>query len=451
MSSPNITRRDLIKGAVTGAASMALLNDQPLSSAALRTQPKRPNLLFIHTDQQHFKALSGLGNHDLLTPNMDRLMKRGVTFSQSYSANPVCCPARSCWYTGRPATEHGMFTNNTTLKQDIPDMGQWFRANGYESFYSGKWHVPGRNPNASFNCLTADPSGQGQHQDSLVALSAQGFLRSYTGDKPFFLSLGFLQPHDCCYWGFTHASDPGKLPFPITERDLPKLPANYASTQPEAKVAQAHLKSVRNLTKDWSDLHWRLYMHDYYRMIEEVDAELGRVLDALDDSKFASSTVVVFTADHGDGLARRKLLQKWWLYDEAVRVPMVISAPDSSRGRMDRSHVVSGLDVAPTLCDYADIPHMPKARGRSLKPLVEGRPRQWREFVVSDANVTGRMVRTSEYKLITYKNDPVVQLFDMRSDPWEVHNLAGDAKHASTVVALTKGLAEYEDQLEPAG
>lgn len=432
MSDPGIIRSDFVK------------------AAPVQSKSRRPNLLFIHTDQQHFQALSGLGCKELHTPNMDKLMKRGVTFTNSYSANPVCCPERSCWYTGRASSENGMLTNNHKLNPDIPDLGQWFRENGYESFYSGKWHIPGRNPNASFNCLTADPSGQGQHQDSVVARSAQGFLRNYNGDKPFFLSLGFLQPHDCCYWSFTHAADPGKLPFPITERDLPELPKNYASTQLEAKVAAAHLQGIHNATKGWSDLHWRLYMHDYYRMVEEVDAELGRVLEALDDSKFASNTLIVFTADHGDGLARRKLIQKWWLYDEAVRVPMIISAPGSSEARIDRSHVVSGLDVAPTLCEYAGIPIIPKARGRSLKPLVEGRPRQWREFVVSDANITGRMVRTPEYKLITYKNDPVVQLFDMRSDPWEMHNIAREAKHADTVAALQRGLAEYEGRLEPA-
>ncbi|MHB1461793.1 MAG: sulfatase-like hydrolase/transferase [Armatimonadota bacterium] len=451
MSKSGLTRRDFIKGAAVGTAAYALTQNQPSTSAAARAKSNRPNLIFMHTDQQHFQAISGLGCRELHTPNMDRLMKRGVTFADSYSANPVCCPERACWYTGRCSSENGMLSNNHTLNPDLPDLGQWFSANGYECFYSGKWHIPGRNPNTSFNCLTANTSGQGQHQDPIVAQTAQSLLQSYSGDKPFFLSLGFLQPHDCCYWAFTHKAVPDQLPFPLTDRDLPKLPKNYAHTQRQPKVVDAHFKGISNMTRGWTDMQWRLYMHDYYRMVEEVDAEIGRVLDALEDSKFASNTVVVFTADHGDGLARRKLLQKWWLYDEAVRVPMIISAPGSSEARMDRSHVVSGLDVAPTLCDYAGIPCIPKARGRSLKPLVEGHPTEWREFVVSDANITGRMVRTPEYKFIAYKDDPVVQLFDMRRDPWEMTNLADEAKHADTVASLQRALKDWESHLEVTG
>ncbi len=406
------------------------------------------NLIFMHTDQQHFQALSAFGCKSLHTPHMDTLAKRGVSFSLAYSANPVCCPARACWYTGRGASENGMLSNNHTLKPQIPDMGQWFSRHGYDCFYSGKWHVPGRNPNLSFNCITANPSGQGQHQDSLVAQSAQAFLQQYEGDKPFFLSLGFLQPHDCCYWVFTHHDAMGDLPVGIKPRDLPALPANFRHRQPEPKVVEQQFKGLYNDKRAWTELHWRLYLHDYYRMVEEVDAEIGRVLDALQASRYARNTVVVFMADHGDGLARRGLTSKWWLHDEAVRVPLVISAPNGAKARVDHEHVVSGLDIAPTLCDYAGIPSMPKARGRSLRPLVEQRSGEWREFVVSEAGITGRMLRTSEYKLIAYKNDPVVQLYDMRSDPWEMSNLAGNSKNTDTLRALQTRLADWEAHLE---
>jgi len=394
--------------------------------------------------------MSGLGCRHLRTPNMDRLIRRGITFSQSYSANPVCCPARACWYTGRTASENGVLSNGYRLVPDMPDLGQWFRARGYEAFYSGKWHIPGRDPSASFNALTANPSGQGEHCDPTVSRSAQAFLRNYQGDKPFFLSLGFLQPHDCCYWVFAHRADIGALPYPSIEKQLPPLPANFDYDVEEPEALKKHLQNLRKQTGMWSKLHWRYYLWSYYRHVEMVDAEIGRVLDALEDSKFASNTFIVFTGDHGDGLARRRLTSKWFLYDEAARVPMVICPPGGlDRGKVDESHVVSGLDIAPTLCDFAGMEPPPKCRGRSLRPLVEGRSVEWREFVVSEANITGRMLRTPEYKLVAYKGDPIVQLFDMGKDPWEKHNMAGEARHADTLADLKKRLENWESRLEP--
>ena len=180
-----------------------------------------------------------------------------------------------------------------------------------------------------------------------------------------------------------------------------------------------------------------------------MDAEIGRVLDALEDSKFASNTLIVFTADHGDGLARRKLVQKWFLYDEAVRVPLVICPPGDNNRRLDATHVVSGLDIAPTLCDFAGVEAPPRCRGRSLRKLVEGRDSEQREFVVSESNITGRMVRTPEYKLVTYKDDPVDLLFDMKRDPWEMRNLAGEARYADTVANIKELLQDWESRLVP--
>jgi arylsulfatase A-like enzyme len=447
-----MTRRQFIQRTALGAAGVVLLRDAARSAdgpALARRQP--PNLLFMNADQQHFQAMSGLGCEHVHTPNMDRLLARGVAFSQSYSANPVCCPARACWYTGRPASENGMLSNAHQLAEGIPDLGQWFRDRGYEPFYSGKWHVPGRDPHASFTCLTANPSGQGEHCDPVVSRSAQAFLRNYRGDKPFFLSLGFLQPHDCCYWVFAHRDDIGALPYPAIKDDLPPLPGNFECDLEEPPTLLKHLTNIRRANGNWSPLHWRYYLWSYYRHVEMVDAEIGRVLDALEDSRFARDTLIILTADHGDGLARRKLVSKWFPYDEAARVPLVVCPPGAEDGgAIDRSHVVSGLDIAPTLCDFAGIEPPPSVRGRSLRPLVEGRHAEWREFVVSESNITGRLVRTPEWKLITYAGETPDLLFDMRQDPWEKQNLAGEPQHADTVADLKARLGDWEKRLEPA-
>ena len=177
---------------------------------------------------------------------------------------------------------------------------------------------------------------------------------------------------------------------------------------------------------------------------------MGRVLDALEDSGLAENTVIFFTADHGDGMGCHKTVQKMFLYDEAAAVPFVVSWPGQvAEGVQDGTHLVSGLDLAPTLCDFGGIEAPPKARGRSLRPLLEQKPTEWREFLVSESNIRGRMVRTPEYKLITYKDDPTEQLFDMKADPWETRNLVGDARHADVMADLKKRLSEWESKLEP--
>ena len=451
-NSNRLTRREFIKGAVTGAAGVALLGTKAFADAALQANKEKLNLLFIHTDQQHFEALSGLGNRFLRTPNMDRLLARGVSFSQSYSADPVCCPARACWYTGRAASENAMLSNDHRLLQSMPDLGQWFGARGYAPFYTGKWHIPGRDPASGFNVITDTPSGIGELTDPIVSRSAQAFLSSYSGDKPFFLSVSLLQPHDCCYWVFARHEDLTKLPYPSLERKLPRLPKNHNYDVEEPPTLKRMLDGLRKWTSLWSDLQWRYYIWSYYRHVEMVDAELGRIIDALDDSEFSSNTAIVFTSDHGDGLGRRKLVQKWFAYDESSRVPLIICPPGArDGGRRDTSHLVSGLDMAPTLCDYAGIEAPPHQRGRSIRPLVEGKAGDWREFVVSEMHITGRMVRTPEYKFVAYKGEDVYQLFDMRSDPWEMSNLAAEAKYASLVTDLKKRLDDWESRLIVAG
>jgi arylsulfatase A-like enzyme len=180
-----------------------------------------------------------------------------------------------------------------------------------------------------------------------------------------------------------------------------------------------------------------------------VDAEIGRILDALEDSEHSADTVVVFTSDHGEGRARHQMVTKGYLYDEAAKVPLVVSWPgEIGEGRRDQKHLVSGLDFAPTVCDYAGIAPPPKFRGRSLRPLLEGQNVAWREFVVASSAITGRMVRTADYKYIAYSDDPTDQLFDMKDDPWETKNLAGEAEHASIVADHRKLLAEYEAPFE---
>jgi choline-sulfatase len=146
------------------------------------------------------------------------------------------------------------------------------------------------------------------------------------------------------------------------------------------------------------------------------------------------------------------MVGKSFLYDEAAKVPLLLGWPGQlPEGARDTAHLTSGADVVPTVCDYAGVPAPSHMRGRSLRPLLEGDSGPWRDFVVAETSVTGRMVRTRNYKYIAYKDDPVDQLFDMQSDPWETRNLASDPAHAGSVREHRRLLAEWEDSLDLPG
>jgi choline-sulfatase len=200
--------------------------------------------------------------------------------------------------------------------------------------------------------------------------------------------------------------------------------------------------------KKFSDEQWRYYLYVYYRLVEMLDANIGRILDALEASGQAGNTVVMLTADHGEGAGRHGHVQKWTPYEESVKVPLIFSYPRGIQsGVKDDVHLVSGLDLVSTMCDFAGIPAPPKARGRSLRALLEGKQVMWREFVAAEMQRVGRMIRTGRYKYVRYENDPVEQLFDMKADPWETRNLADEARYAAEVAAHRRLLDQWEASL----
>jgi len=249
-----------------------------------------------------------------------------------------------------------------------------------------------------------------------------------------------------------HKRAPDELPYPQIAGDLPPLPDNFQFDPLEPAAVASQRKSQRT---DWSEMQWRYYIWSYYRMVEEVDAEVGRVLEALEDSGLADNTIVIFTSDHGEGRGRHQMIVKNYLYEEALKVPLVFSCPGRiSEGVRDSSHLVSGVDVMATVCDFAGVKPPPRVTGGDLRPLLEGRTAEWRQFAMAEVKLTspkpGRAIRTPDYKYIVYHGDPVEQLFDMRNDPGETKNLAGEAAHASALEEHRALLREQWSRLAPA-
>ena len=434
-------RREFLKA----GAGIALAAAARKAPAQLTKRP--PNLLFMHVDQLHADIISGYGCQHVQTPNIDRLASEGMSFSQCYVQNSVCCPSRACWYTGRAACEHGVVINEWPIRADLPDLGTHFTDGGWESVYAGKWHIPARRVTDSFRVMHFG-HGVGEHGDGWTSRAGQAFLHQYDGDKPFFLNLGFLQPHDCCYWVFEETGTHETLPYPQLAGEYPGLPANHPFDEAtEPKLIQQR-RGPNSPCKQWTAEQWRYYVWAYSRMVEMADTEVGRVLDALDDSGHAEDTMVVFTSDHGDGLGRHGMVSKMFLYDEAARVPTIIRWPGQIEAGSSDDRLVGSLDLTSTLCDYAGLQQLPQTRGRTLRPLLEQQNVEWRDVLITEAQRTGRMVRTPEWKLIRYEDDPNIQLFDMQRDAGEMNNLASQGRHGEVVEQLTGELKRWEYGLE---
>lgn len=441
------SRRQFVSQAAAALAATAIA---PTGRSAPRAE-RRPNLLLIICDQMNLDAVSYLGNCNLHTPNLDRLAREGVVFIESHSTNPVCSPARSSLLTGRMPVETGVIRNDLAVREDIPNLGEWLREQaGYETAYCGKWHLPQGYPPPDVAGFRVLPSGGGQGalDDAWVSRTCEAYLRNQAArrHKPFLLVASFLQPHDICYWML--APDtlvPPQLPFSELEDKLPPLPPNHKSFPegpPQVGTGFAGFDT---------DMRWRYYLYCYYRMVEMLDADVGRLLDALDNTGLSDSTVVIFTSDHGEGAGRHGNVQKWHPYEESVKVPMICRCPSRiQHGVIDRTHLVSGLDVVPTLCDYAGIGPPANVRGLSLRPLLEGRPIGWRDYLVCEWREEGRIVRTAQYKFISYGSEPKVQLFDMRQDPWEMTNLAGDTRFTGIIEQHRKLLEAWNGTMDVA-
>ncbi|NND32423.1 MAG: sulfatase-like hydrolase/transferase [Saprospiraceae bacterium] len=458
---------------------------------------KPPNVLLIFTDQQHVNMMSAAGNPYLQTPNMDRLAARGVLFRQSYCTSPVCGPARSSIITGRMPHETGVEWNGDSIRQGIKNAGEIFRAAGYETIWGGKWHLPESYPLSEgsrqktirgFDLLPFASNGErwmlGSETDPPLTEAVVDYLSQDDREKPFFLAVSYHNPHDICfyarkdgwvseedslleirYYDFEYklpdivATHPGKL------EDLPPLPVNHPVDDNEPAFLSDKRKKHKEYglethlaNEEFGDLEWQGYLNAYHKLTEMVDYEIGQVLDALEGSGLDDNTIIIFTSDHGDGAAAHKWSAKLSLYQESATVPLIISWPGKiPQGRIDEDHLVSQIDILPTLCEYAGIDQDHEFTGKSLDPILSDPESSWRDYLVveladfkPDQSRKGRMVRTDQFKYNVFSSgDRNEQLFDLKNDPGETRNLAYDPDYLPFLkqhrILLRRWMSDTED------
>jgi choline-sulfatase len=461
-------RREFITATAASAVGLMLGRKAP---ARDKLQP--PNILFIMTDQQHAGMMSCTGNKWLKTPAMDRLAASGTRFERAFASNPVCVPCRFSLQTGLMPSAIGMSHNGDSGKAAVTEkmvrqsLGRLFRDAGYETVYGGKVHLPRKMKDVEklgYRNLTNN------RRQGLGDACAE-FLKG-RHEKPFLLFASFINPHDICYMAINDFNRTQQKP-PIdnedsriceavldqarktgdisafVEKNCSPLPANHAVPEDEPECIMAKYINPRPFQaytrEKWTQDQWRLHRWAYCRLTEMVDKEIGIVLDALKEAGLEGNTLIVFTSDHGDMDSAHKLEHKQVLYEESVRVPFIMSyAGRIPTSVINNTHLVSnGLDLLPTLCDYAGIKIPEGLPGRSLRPLAEGKEVEWRDFVVAESHYS-RMVRTKRFKYCIYDSGHHrEQLIDMINDPGEMKNLAEEENYKDVLEKHQRLLHEW--------
>lgn len=469
-------------------------------------QPKRPNILFICTDQQRYDALGCYGNSHIQTPTIDGLAQDGVLFEQCYVQNPVCAPSRASLLTGQYPRTHGLWGNGVPLPEHQPLFSRSMADGGYDCGMIGKMHLsacfgsrtePRYDDGFSFYKWAHGPShtspenqyhrwleqkfpelyaeavsGGDRHRHLAVAFDKLPTEAHYTRwaseqaceflqaerdtSKPFFLWVNFFDPHHpfVAPQEYLDRYDPATLPDPIGvpgELDSKPEIQRLASAESYAGHAAGYASHSADEIKE--------IIAAYYAMVSLVDDETKRILDALNALGLDDDTLVVFTSDHGEMLGDHQLLLKGpMLYETAVRVPMILRWPNQLPAGERRTELVQLIDLCPTFLEIAGQPPLPANQGISLLSLARGDEnagtRGWAlcEYRNSghayDPPVHMTMLRHGDHKLIVQHGPPATsrsrtgELYNLGVDPQELRNLWDDSASAAVRIELERLLLD---------
>lgn len=438
----------------------------PSGASLAGEKPAPPNVLVLLADDWRHDTLGCAGNPVVQTPHLDRLAVEGYRFTRACVTTSICGVSRASLLTGQWMSRHGCraFTAfDTPWAETYPGL---LRANGYWVGHVGKWHN-GAFPKEHFDFGRAyagthwlrGPDGQPIHVTRKNEADALDFLRGRPKDKPFCLTLAFFA---------THAEDKNPkqyLPQPESValyQDV-TIPVPKTATQEHFQRLPPFLGNEQNEgRRRW---RWRFdtpekyqeYMKNYYRLATEVDAACGRVLEELRRQGVLDQTLVVFTTDNGYFHGEHGLADKWYPYEESIRVPFVVRdprLPAARRGRIGDDFVLN-VDLAPTLLGAAGVAAPVRMQGRDVAPLylAEQKPAWRAEFFYEHATIRSRdfipaseaLVR-KDFKYLLWPEFKHEELFDLKADPREERNRAGDPAYAATLAALRTRFAELKTQ-----
>lgn len=459
-----------------------------LATTTLQITASEPlNVLFISVDDMNCD-LGAYGDPSVKTPNLDRLCKIGVRFDAAYCQQPLCGPSRASLMTGLRPDTLNMHTLKHELREKNPDvvtLGQLFRQQGYFSARSGKIYHYGnpsmigtdgnddpltwdakdnpigidrsqqekitrygagqeKNKNLGISMAWWDPiSEDTDHTDGKVASRVIKWIKEKK-DEPFFLAAGFFNPH---------------CPYVAPRKYFDLYPMDKITIQ-DLDSAKRDLLDVPEMAIQRDSRNWPFYFKDvtidearkckqaYYATISFVDAQVGRLLDALEENQLLKKTVIVFWSDHGYFLGEKGLWYKRKAFERSARMPLIIAAPGFSKNRVS-AKPVELLDLFPTLADLCGLEAPNNLEGQSLRPLLT-KPSSdaWKKPAVTQIwhskKAWGYSIRTERYRYTEWMEGTAGrELYDHQEDPEEIHNLADSASSQEQIQRLSAMLKPY--------
>lgn len=451
------------------------------------------NILLLLADDQRFDMIGSIGNTAVRTPNLDKLVSNGTTFTQCHipggTVGAVCMPSRAMLHTGR--TLFHLEKDGQSIPRDHVLLGERLKREGYRTVGIGKWHngreafarsfmdggeifFGGMTDHWNVPAYHYDPTGKydavlnmikepmtsndvikrpcdhitsGKHSSELFADFAVKWMEDHKeSDQPFFMSVSFLAPHD-----------PRSMPEEFRrmyDPDQIELPENFLSEHP-FPIGVEHIRDEMLASYPRDEAEIRRHIAEYYGMISHLDHEVGKVLEALERSGKRDNTLVVFAGDNGLAVGQHGLMGKQNVYEHSVRVPLILAGPGIPRSERRDAYVYL-LDLYPTLCELLGISIPDSVEGSSFAPIIKGEKEQGRDSLYLVYGELIRGVKQGGWKLVEYRNGGEVQeqLFDLDHDPGERVNLIGRSEAAEQERILRAELErlrrEWEDVEHPA-
>ncbi len=486
-------------------AILPLVGPCPESSCrAASSEQRRPNILFIFSDDHAYQAISAYGDPRRLlsTPNIDRLASEGMRFGRCLVTNSICGPSRATVLTGKYSHSNGFYNNtNSRFDGSQTTFPKLLRAAGYQTALFGKWHLvteptgfdawqilPGQGVYYNPQMLAA--GGKIQHQgyvtDIITDLSLE-WLKQRDRSKPFLLMCQHKAPHREWEPALRHLGHDNDRLYPeastlfddysgrgkaehgqdmtiaatLTRNDLKLIPPQ-GLTADQKTIWNAYyeprntaFRTARLEGKDLVRWKYNRYLHDYLGCIKAVDESVGRLLAYLDEEKLAADTIVVYASDQGFYLGEHGWFDKRWIFEESLRTPLLVRWPGVVKSGTQTDLIVSNLDFAETFLDAAGLSVPAEMQGRSLVPLLQGQtPGDWRTSFYyhyyeypGPHNVRRHYgVVTDRYKLVHFYEPEVNEweLFDLKTDPRELHSVFGQAGHATVQRELSGELERLQ-------
>jgi arylsulfatase A-like enzyme len=468
----NSTRRVFLQttGLSLAALSFSSCAMQTMEPDGKKPKSKRPNILVLIADDQRWDQLSYTDNPlipELKTPNMDRLAQHGVYFRNAFVTTPICSVSRASIVTGMYASTHGMNHFNASIKADVLSKSYpaLLHDNGYRTGVLGKWGMGIDGTEDIFDTFNAwanqgkyfhDTDNGKIHNAEWLVNKARQFLESCSPNKPFCLTVCYKLPHH---------------PYQPDERDkdlfdeviIPKRPTDTPESYQAIKsdMMDKSLNRWCYFDERKDEATKNKFEKDFLRCVKSLDRSVGKIMQTLKDLNLDKNTVTIYLSDNGYLWGEHGLGGKWLLYEESIRVPLIIHGPgiaDTLRGmRLDR--LALNIDVAPTILDIAGITIPAEMDGMSLYPLISGRHAPARaDFFMEHVGVVdvenpipdSRGVRSDEWKYIRYINvEPEIEeMYHIKVDPLESHNLANDVSYIEIKKQLQERYNYYLSSLQ---